>query len=228
MGFLAWGGAFGQDHGDLDPWGLGRLCWRFGRLRGGVGLGLQEGFDAGGVEVWIVEQGEGFGGERAGDDVADGEVAFLEVVELVRRQGVAEADPDEVGFGEGGEVSRVVQVGGAEGGCAVGDILRDLAEGAGDFLQVFLQDVGEQRVETGEMFSQGGGGHFHGDGHAGEGDARSAEGGEEFGCRDDDAFLAFDFAGGEVAQERVCIHGVRSEDSVRYFHAVYVSFDNAI
>ena len=89
-----------------------------------------------------------------------------------------------------------------------------------------LQNFGEQCVETGEMFSQRGGGHFHGDGQAAERDVVPAVADEQ-GLRDlDDARLAVDFAGGEVAQGGIDVLGLGAEDAVRDFHAAQVSMSN--
>ena len=94
VGRVGWGG-----------WGLEWRAWgrRGGGRLGGLGLGGgddgDEFFDAGGAEEATVEQVEGFVGVAVGEDVAEVVADCLDVGEEFRREEVAVADQEEVGFG---------------------------------------------------------------------------------------------------------------------------------
>ena len=108
-------------------WGGPREYWRWLGARRGVGG--QQGFDAGGVEAGVVEEGQGFQGRRAAEQVADAGVDIVDRCQFVRRQGLALVDEQMVRLGEGAEaVARGGEIGGAQGLGAIGRVGRDFAE----------------------------------------------------------------------------------------------------
>ena len=149
-----------------------------------------------------VEQSEGGVAAVVGERDADAVAQLVDRAEKVGRERVTFIEEQRVDAGGGAEAGAgVVDIGGAQGGLAVGVIEGDFAEGAGDFLQVLAQEMGEDGVDIGEVFSDGGGGHAHGVGEAGYGEPGAAVVDHDGFGGVEDAVLPVELARGEGRAE---------------------------
>ena len=152
------------------------------RRRGSLGLGDggQSGFDFGGGEFGRVQQGQGWDGLGAGQNVTEGEAVGFEGLALIGREEVAVPDKEEMGLGgraEGGAGEG--EVGGAPARVPVGGVTRDFGERSDDGLQVAVQDLREQIVHVGEVAADGARGGAHRARELGQADGGGAIGGHE-------------------------------------------------
>ena len=128
--------------------------------------------------------------------------------------GEGEAVLEQEGLGWGGGApggSGGGDVGGAAGGGWVRRGVGDLADGAGDGLQVAVDDFGEDAVQADEVALDGLAGHADGEGEVGQSEGGAAVAGHEHGGSGDDAVPTVQLTRGEVGAVAGEVVGLGSE-----------------